>query len=590
LIDSPAVVVVDAEGPNKPGHPDGTITWAAMCQEFGIEESKYMTVSTPSAGAHIYMSIPVEMIPAGKRIKTGMLAGRPGIEVRAAGSYVLIPGSEIDGRDYGFIHELIGNSIHEMPVALAQFLIDNCLVDIEKPSLETPNETTQPVITQTVYSLNNLISSMCASCKPFRLNWTGEKSLGDLSRSAFHYNLSISLILRAYSDETCRAVCKQWDADRNLEWKERRFQSSLWGAKRKAATIKAAYTQTVQSLNNSEVAIPAPAEVPAEKRSLIMSHSRMVEVFAGNAFPHEKDELKWTESNLISVGYFSRLHGFTDGELISLWNEWLGQFSAAYSLTGATYSRLVTLAEGYVKLNSRGPVARTRQRCDRGQGDRELESKKLFQAGKTNAQVAKAMGISEITVRRYRSILKQRGVVLPKPSKQKTSLVKFEQTKSKKLDILAQFSVPDRAAIKKCAANNGVTAEALSAIIEEQKSLLALELQPADLLCNRVLAAMTPEPVVVAPAPTVAAAQEDDFEITLPKSKSDPMDAYPLFRQFSPEDLADDNSDLADCWGLLVPNSGRGVLEDLQVLDGHLNIVYEPEFDVYPANFCGSVL
>ena len=91
------LVVIDLDVPRgaSAGTVTGAISLTMLCQRTGqLYPSSTFTVTTPSGGTHLYFRSPAAAIP-NSASRLGPL-----IDTRAAGGYVLAPGSRVGGRAY----------------------------------------------------------------------------------------------------------------------------------------------------------------------------------------------------------------------------------------------------------------------------------------------------------------------------------------------------------------------------------------------------------------------------------------------------------------------------------------------------------
>ena len=83
------MTVIDLDG------AAGAAGWAKLCSDLRMDPGDPPMVRTPGGGLHLYYSGPTFRPSAGV---LGM-----GIDVRSEDSYVLVPPSEIDGREYHWL-------------------------------------------------------------------------------------------------------------------------------------------------------------------------------------------------------------------------------------------------------------------------------------------------------------------------------------------------------------------------------------------------------------------------------------------------------------------------------------------------------
>ena len=129
------LVVIDLDTP-KPGQPkpaewahdtgvnDGADVLAALCEAEGQPwpAGETFTVSTPSGGTHLYFAVPPGAVLRNTAGRLGWL-----IDTRAAGGYVLGPGSAIGGTPYKTVNP-------DLPAPLPAWLASRLAGDPEPPA------------------------------------------------------------------------------------------------------------------------------------------------------------------------------------------------------------------------------------------------------------------------------------------------------------------------------------------------------------------------------------------------------------------------------------------------------------------------
>ena len=110
------LVVVDVDVKNNAGGMDSLKHLQDECGEFDTK-----VVHTPSGGLHFYFRYPNGVNTIKNR--TNM---RPGIDIRADGGYVVVPGSSINGNYYEFDDK--DKEIFELPERLLEMLVSNTTI------------------------------------------------------------------------------------------------------------------------------------------------------------------------------------------------------------------------------------------------------------------------------------------------------------------------------------------------------------------------------------------------------------------------------------------------------------------------------
>ena len=95
---------------------NGLENWRSIVDELGAALEDTTMVDTPSGGMHLWYRV------AGHSIASGNAALAPGIDVKAAGSYVVAPPSIIAGRPYAFRDGHGFDRLADLPPALADLL------------------------------------------------------------------------------------------------------------------------------------------------------------------------------------------------------------------------------------------------------------------------------------------------------------------------------------------------------------------------------------------------------------------------------------------------------------------------------------
>ena len=95
---------------------NGLENWRSIVAKLGLALEDTTMVHTPSGGMHIWFRV------AGHSIASGNAALAPGIDVKAAGGYVVAPPSVIAGRPYAFGDGHSFDRLADLPPALADLL------------------------------------------------------------------------------------------------------------------------------------------------------------------------------------------------------------------------------------------------------------------------------------------------------------------------------------------------------------------------------------------------------------------------------------------------------------------------------------
>jgi len=123
------LVVLDLDPATPAGGPDGASALTALAQTRGVQLAPTFTVATPRGGTHLYYATPpgVQL-----RNTAGTLA--PHVDTRAAGGYVVGPGTVLPGGGYELVDD---TDPPELPAWLVQALTARLAAALSAPS-QTP--------------------------------------------------------------------------------------------------------------------------------------------------------------------------------------------------------------------------------------------------------------------------------------------------------------------------------------------------------------------------------------------------------------------------------------------------------------------
>jgi hypothetical protein len=100
VLDLDAHGELPAEWRDLPGVNDGRDVLAWICGAAGMDWPQTCTVTTPSGGWHLYFTAPED-----SAIRNSASLIGPQVDVRAAGGYVVGPGSVVNGKPYEVLHD-----------------------------------------------------------------------------------------------------------------------------------------------------------------------------------------------------------------------------------------------------------------------------------------------------------------------------------------------------------------------------------------------------------------------------------------------------------------------------------------------------
>ena len=212
------LIVIDTESPfkhpDKPG-PDGELVLYSLLEEHTISLPPCPTVRTPSEGFHRYF-----LVPKGLRIRSA-IGLWPGIDILAAGSSVILPGSRTEAGKYRILRSFDECSIPEAPrdfiklIREAQKMQREAAQSIEKRISPLPGGDNSVVSRRQWWLLfRNRV---------FRSCWNREGKVADTSDSAYEYHLAKACFCCGLNESQTSYVLLAWSQERGLDRRLRKL-------------------------------------------------------------------------------------------------------------------------------------------------------------------------------------------------------------------------------------------------------------------------------------------------------------------------------------------------------------------------------
>lgn len=179
------LLVIDTENPFKhPGTPgpDGEMFLGSLLEDTGTTLPACPMVTTASGGFHRYLSVP-QWFPIRPAV-----ALWPGIDILAAGSSVILPGSRTKGGEYRVVRSFDDCAIPEAPREFVRLIrsLQRAGRSPHRPSTKSSSvlaevDTSQVSPRQWFLLFKNRV---------FRSFWTRQGKCGDATDSAYEYHLA----------------------------------------------------------------------------------------------------------------------------------------------------------------------------------------------------------------------------------------------------------------------------------------------------------------------------------------------------------------------------------------------------------------
>ena len=276
------ILVIDTEDPfkhpDRPG-PDGELILGSLLEDTDTILPPCPMVRTASGGFHRYL-----LVPAGFCIRAAV-ALWPGIDVLAAGSSVILPGSRTDAGEYREVRSFDGCPIPEAPrpfISLICGLQKETSTDRPRAKLSAPRgelDTSEVSRRQWYLLFRNRV---------FRSFWRRQAKAGDATDSAYEYHLAKACFCCGLNHRQAEHVVLLWRRQHGLQRSVRKLREAIvpkawaevepwverWHAEREAATQtkEAAKTANLTLAHISDAGAPqtpsciaTALEIPRER-------------------------------------------------------------------------------------------------------------------------------------------------------------------------------------------------------------------------------------------------------------------------------------------------------------------------------------
>ena len=269
------LVVLDIDSPTKrPDAPDGFLSLGMALQDAAVELPPHPVVATPSGGRHHYFQI-----PAGVRIRS-VIGTWPGVDVLAAGSLAILPGSATHRGEYSLESGDFAE-IPELPKALARACRDRqrelkpagkrqaareAAATMPKPTGDGPS----CISPQERYRLFRN--------EKFAIMWNRHKTEGDTSDSAYEFHMAKACFCVGLDSGQTAEVIGWWRREHGIEgrdvkklvscvipaaWAEVREWVEEWKAEHRAASHMPERIHTASRRSRTYRRSPATSRVLA---------------------------------------------------------------------------------------------------------------------------------------------------------------------------------------------------------------------------------------------------------------------------------------------------------------------------------------
>jgi hypothetical protein len=216
------LIVVDTEGPLKhpdqPG-PDGEMTLWGLLEEHNITFPIGPIVRTPSGGFHRYM-----LVPKGSPVRTTVSLW-PGIDILAAGSSVVLPGSHTAAGEYQLLRSFEDFPIPEVPRAFLRLMRK-----LQKPRRATvrPRGSDSRLLAEldtSVVSRRQWV--LLFRNRTFRTFWKRQGKTRDPTDSAYEFHLAKACFCCGLNHRQVEAVIVHWRRKHGLTRKLRKLRQVI---------------------------------------------------------------------------------------------------------------------------------------------------------------------------------------------------------------------------------------------------------------------------------------------------------------------------------------------------------------------------
>jgi hypothetical protein len=294
------LMVIDAESAFKHADEVGPDGWLFLCElllEHDIFLPKCPFVQTASDGRHWYL-----LVPKGFRVRS-CVGLWPGIDILAAGSSVILPGSRTIAGEYRALRSFDECPIPEAPVALIK-LIRKAQKAKRKPVTKgsrLPDGDMLVSHRQWWLLLRN---------KVFRSFWNRAKKMADTSLSAYEYHLAKACFCCGLNEQQTIYVIQKW-------WRKQGFERSL--RKLRCAIVPAAWREVAPWVEQWHAGQAAARETHAATKTanMILAYMRDVGMprtpaSIAAALPIPRERVKKAMQRMVKAGTLLRTkEGYT---------------------------------------------------------------------------------------------------------------------------------------------------------------------------------------------------------------------------------------------------------------------------------------
>ena len=261
------LLVLDTESPFKhscPG-PYGELVLSDVLEENGLTLPRCPMVETASSGYHRYL-----LVPRGFRI-TSSIALWPGVDILAAGSNVILPGSRTETGAYRAVRSFEECAIPEAPRPFIK-LIRETQKERGRRGRSLPRD---PIPDGDIGEVSRRQWWLLFRNQVFASFWNRKKKQGDTSDSAYEYHIAKACFCCGLTKRQTSIVIRTWWRRYGMERRREKLERSIipaawrevspwvdaWRERRLAA--EAAHLATKTSSMIREYVIGAGAQTPA---------------------------------------------------------------------------------------------------------------------------------------------------------------------------------------------------------------------------------------------------------------------------------------------------------------------------------------
>jgi hypothetical protein len=196
------LMVIDTEDPFKHGEPgpDGELVLGELLEEHSIDLPPCPTVQSATGGFHRYL-----LVPKGIRIHSSV-ALWPGVDILAAGSNVILPGSRVETGTYRMLRSFSECPIPEAPRALWK------LIRAAQHGKTTRNrgQASSPIPDGDSAIVSRRQWGLLFRNPTFQSFWQRMGKAADTSDSAYEYHLAKACLCCGLDRRQTLSVIQRW--------------------------------------------------------------------------------------------------------------------------------------------------------------------------------------------------------------------------------------------------------------------------------------------------------------------------------------------------------------------------------------------